>query len=92
MTRCGTVQPEHGPFENYVVSIFLYIHCLCSSKLKFLIATNVLQATQLGRSTNEAGNALSHPPNSAASHSALRAFAEVSMVCIFLVHRNVSSN
>jgi hypothetical protein len=92
MTRCGIVQPEHGPFENYVVSIFLYIHCLCSSKLKFLIATNVLQATQLGRSTNEAGNALSHPPNSAASHSALRAFAEVSMVCIFLVHRNVSSN
>jgi hypothetical protein len=31
-------------------------------------------------------------PNSAVSHNALRAFAKVSMVSIFLVHRNVSSN
>jgi hypothetical protein len=23
MTRGGSVEPEHGPFQNYVVSIFL---------------------------------------------------------------------
>jgi hypothetical protein len=87
-----TVQPERGPFQNYVVSIFPYFHCLRSLKLKFLIATNVIQATQLRWFANEASDTLSHPPNSAASHSALHAFAEVSMVCIFLVHRKVSSN
>jgi hypothetical protein len=92
LTWCGTVQLERGPFQNYMVSTFLYIHCLHSLKLKFLILTNVIQAAQLGWFTNKAGNALNYPPNSAASHNVLRAFAEVSMVCIFLVHHNVSSN
>jgi hypothetical protein len=48
--------------------------------------------TQLGWFRNEATDALSHPPNSAASHSMLRAFTEVSMVCIFILHPNVSLN
>jgi hypothetical protein len=30
MTRQGTVQPEHGPFQSYVVSIF-FVHPLYSS-------------------------------------------------------------
>jgi hypothetical protein len=25
LTRHGTVQPEHGPFQNYVVNIFSYL-------------------------------------------------------------------
>jgi hypothetical protein len=38
---------------------------------------------------NEATDALSHPPNSAVSHSVLDAFVEVSMVCISVLHPNV---
>jgi hypothetical protein len=30
MTRRGTVQPERGLFQNYMVSIFLYVYCLRS--------------------------------------------------------------
>jgi hypothetical protein len=48
--------------------------------------------TQLGQLANEAGDALSHLPNSVVSHSALCAFAEVSMVSISLLHPNVSLN
>jgi hypothetical protein len=54
--------------------------------------TIVEQVTQLGRFTNEATNAFSHPPNSTTSHSMLRAFAEVSMASIFILHPNVSLN
>jgi hypothetical protein len=61
-------------------------------KLKFLIMTNVVQAMQLGRFTNEADYALSHPPNSVASHNMLRAFVEVSMISISVLHPNVSLN
>jgi hypothetical protein len=60
--------------------------------LKFIIVTIVVQAMQLGRFTNEAADALSHPLNSVMSHNALRAFAEVSMVSIFVLHPNVSLN
>jgi hypothetical protein len=28
MTRSDTVQLEHGQFQNYVVSIFLYFYCV----------------------------------------------------------------
>jgi hypothetical protein len=41
---------------------------------------------------NEAADALSHPLNSAVSHSALRPFAEVSLDSISLLHPNVSLN
>jgi hypothetical protein len=54
--------------------------------------TIVVQETQLGRFANEATNALSHPPNTVASHSALRAFTEVSMVSSFILHRTISLN
>jgi hypothetical protein len=60
--------------------------------LKFLIVTTFVQATQLGRFANEAGDALSHPPNSAASHNTIHAFTEVSMVSISELHPNVSLN
>jgi hypothetical protein len=60
--------------------------------MKFIIGTIVVQAMQLGQFTNEATNALIHPPNSATSHSALCAFAEVSMISIFILHPNVSLN
>jgi hypothetical protein len=54
--------------------------------------TTIVQVTQLGRFTNEAADALSHPPNSAASHSVLRAFAKVRMVSTSVLHPNVSLN
>jgi hypothetical protein len=60
--------------------------------VKFLIVSNAVQAMQLGPFMNEATDALSHPLNSAVSHSALRAFVEVSMVLISLLHHNVSLN
>jgi hypothetical protein len=62
---------------------FPYFHFLVILKWKFLIVTNVAQATQFGWLANEAGEALSHPPNSAASHNTLRAFAEVNLVFNF---------
>jgi hypothetical protein len=83
LTRHDTVQPERGPFQNYVVNIFPYYYYLRFLKVKFLIVSNVIHATQLGQFMNKAADALSHPPNSAVSHSALRAFAEVSMVSIY---------
>jgi hypothetical protein len=49
--------------------------------------TTVVHATQLGRFTNEATNALSHPLNTVASHNVIRAFAKVSMVSIFVLYR-----
>jgi hypothetical protein len=55
--------------------------------LSFIIMTTVVHATQLGRFTNEATNALSHPLNTVASHSVIRAFAKVSMVSIFVLYR-----
>jgi hypothetical protein len=61
-------------------------------KLLFLIVTTVVQATQLGWFANEATDALSHPPNTFASHSMLRAFAEVSMVSISILQRTISLN
>jgi hypothetical protein len=70
LTWQGTIQLECGLFQNYVVCIFLYVHCLVILKLKFLIVTNVAHATQLGRLVNKAGDALSHPPNSVVPHSA----------------------
>jgi hypothetical protein len=54
--------------------------------------TTVVQATQVGRFANEATGALSHPSNTVVSHSVLRAFAEVSMVSIFVLHRTISLN
>jgi hypothetical protein len=62
------------------------------SELLFIIVTTVVQTTQLGRFTNEATGALSHPPNTVASHSVLCAFVEVSMVSIFVLHRTISLN
>jgi hypothetical protein len=92
LTRHGTIQPERGQFQNYVVNIFLYFYYLWFLKVKFLIVSNVVRVTQLGRFTNEATDALSHPSNSTTSHSALRVFAEASMVSISLLHPNVSLN
>jgi hypothetical protein len=60
--------------------------------IEVLIYDYCLQALQLGWFTDEASNVLSHPPNSVASHNVLRDFVKVSMVSIFLVHRNVLSN
>jgi hypothetical protein len=60
--------------------------------LSFVIVTTVVQATQLGRFANEATDALSHLPNTVTSHSALRAFAEVSMVSSSVLHRTISLN
>jgi hypothetical protein len=54
--------------------------------------TTVVQATQLGRFANETTDALSHPPNTVASHSVLRAFTEVSMVSISVLHHTISLN
>jgi hypothetical protein len=82
MTRHGTIQLERWPFQNYMVSIFLYIHCIRTLKLKLIRVTTVVQSMQLGRWANEASEVLSHPPNSAESHSALRSFAEVRIVSI----------
>jgi hypothetical protein len=84
ITRQGTIQLESGPFQNYMVCIIPYFHCLVILKLKFLIMTNVAHATQLGRLSKEAGEALSHSPNSATSHNMLRAFTEVSLILNFL--------
>jgi hypothetical protein len=61
-------------------------------ELSFIIVTTVVQAMQLGWFANEATNALSHPSNTVASHSALRAFTEVSMVSISVLHRTISRN
>jgi hypothetical protein len=58
--------------------------------IEVLVYDYRLQALQLGQFTNETGNALSHSPNSTTFQNVLRAFAEVSMVSIFLVQRNVS--
>jgi hypothetical protein len=82
MTQHDTVQPERGLFQNYVLSIFLYIHCIRILKLKLIHVTTVVQSMQLGRWVNEASEVLSHQPNSAESHSALRSFIEVRMVSI----------
>jgi hypothetical protein len=60
--------------------------------LSFVIVTIVVQATQLGRFANEATDALSHPPNTIASHSVLHAFAEVSMVSSYVLHRTILLN
>jgi hypothetical protein len=59
---------------------------------KLLIMTNVAQEMQLGWLANEASDALRHPPNSTASHSALRAFTEVIMVSISVLHLTISLN
>jgi hypothetical protein len=48
LTHHGTVQPEHGRFQNYVVNIFLYFYYLWFLKVKFLIVSNVVRVTQLG--------------------------------------------
>jgi hypothetical protein len=92
LTQHGTVQPERVPFQNYMVSIFPYFYYVHVFTLKFIIVTIVVQTTQLGRFTNEAADTLSHLLNSTASHSALRAFTEVSMISIFVLHPNVSLN
>jgi hypothetical protein len=93
MTRGGTVEPERGPFQNYVVSIFSgLLICTGFPVLSFVIVTTIVQATQLGQFANEATDALSHPPNTIASHSMLRAFVEVSMVSSSVLHRTISLN
>jgi hypothetical protein len=84
-TGAWVIPKLRGKFFLY----FYYVHFL---KLKFLIVTNVVHVMQLGWFTNEAGDALSQPPNSATSHSTLRSFAEVSMVSISLLHPNISLN
>jgi hypothetical protein len=62
------------------------------SVLSFIIVTTVVHATQLGRFANEATDALSHPPNTVVSHSALRAFVEVSMVSNSVLHHTILLN
>jgi hypothetical protein len=54
--------------------------------------TTVVQATELGRFTNEATDVLSHPPNTVTSHNMLRAFTEVGMVSISVLHWTISLN
>jgi hypothetical protein len=66
--------------------------CTDFPELSFLIVTTIVHATQLGRFINEATDALSHPLNTVASHSALHAFTEVSMVSISVLHRTISLN
>jgi hypothetical protein len=61
-------------------------------ELSFIIVTTVVQAMQLGRFTNEATDALGHPPNTVVSHIVLRAFAEVSMISISVLHCTISLN
>jgi hypothetical protein len=92
LTRHGTIQPERGPFQNYMVSIFPYFYYLRVFTMKFIIVATVVHVMQLGWFTNEATDTLSHPSNSTASYSALRGFAEVSMVSIFILHPNVLLN
>jgi hypothetical protein len=58
----------------------------------FIIATIVIQVMQLEQFVNEAADALSHPSNTATSHSVLRAFTQVSMVSISVLHRTISLN
>jgi hypothetical protein len=70
LTRHDTIQPDCGPFQNYMVNIFSYFYYLRFLKVKFLIVSSIVQAMQLGWFMNEAADALSHPPNFAASHSA----------------------
>jgi hypothetical protein len=60
--------------------------------LSFVIVTTVVPATQLGWFANEATDALSHPSNTVASHSVLRAFTKVSMVSSSVLHRTISLN
>jgi hypothetical protein len=48
LTRHVTVQPERGPFQNYVINIFPYFYYLRFLKVKFLNVSNFVQATQLG--------------------------------------------
>jgi hypothetical protein len=58
----------------------------------FIIVTTVVHVTQLGLFANEATDALSHPPNTVASHNALCAFAEVSMVSSSVLHCTILLN
>jgi hypothetical protein len=66
--------------------------CMGFPVLSFIIVTTVVQAMQLVRFTNEATDALSHPPNTIASHNALCAFTEVSLVSSSVLHRTISLN
>jgi hypothetical protein len=76
-----------------VVSIFSgLLICTGFPMLSFVIVTTIVQVMQLGQFTNEATNALSHPPNTVVSHSALRAFTEVSIVSSSVLHRTISLN
>jgi hypothetical protein len=60
--------------------------------LSFIIVTTVVQVTRLGWFTNEATDALSHPPNTIVSHTVLSAFTEVSMVSSSVLHCTISLN
>jgi hypothetical protein len=82
MSWHSTIQPKCGPFQNYVISIFLYIQCIQTLKLMLIRVTTVVQSMQLGRWANEASEVLSHPSNSTESHNTLRSFVEVRMVSI----------
>jgi hypothetical protein len=61
----------------------LMTHHNQTKELTTWFLTTVVQSLQLGQWAKEASEVLSHPPNSAKSHNALRSFAEVSMVSIF---------
>jgi hypothetical protein len=83
MTRQGTIQPERGPFQNYVVSIF-FVHPFYSSfEIEVHTCHYCHTVDAACRWANEASEVLSHLPNSVESHSALHSFVEVSMVFIF---------
>jgi hypothetical protein len=42
LTRHDTIQPECGPFQNYMVSIFSYFYFIQFFTLKFIIVTTVV--------------------------------------------------
>jgi hypothetical protein len=57
-----------------------------------MVVVGMTMKNQFGWFANEATDALSHPSDTVASHSALRVFAEVSMVSISILHRTISLN
>jgi hypothetical protein len=78
--------------HNQTKELTTWFLSIQSLKLKFISVTTVVQSMQLGRWANEASKVLSHPPNSAKSHSALHSFIEVSMVSISKHHPNIGMN
>jgi hypothetical protein len=42
LTRHDTIQPDCGPFQNYMVNIFSYFYYVRFLKVKFLIVSNIV--------------------------------------------------